>query len=318
MLLELIAGVTGERVAGGEGLRLSEDLHLDSLGRVQLQSALEQRLGVELGDEMIAQVVTVGELRAMLGIEASAAAEAVARVEASSGDADVYPHWALGGLAHAVRTVFVECMMRPLVWLLAAPRVVRRDGAATELGGPVLVIANHVTAYDGALVLYALPWELRSKMAIAMSGEMLRDLRLGRNQGSWLLDLVGPVGYWLVTALFNVFPLPRRAGFRRSFAFAGEAMDKGYSVLVFPEGTRSKDGTMARFRPGIGLLAEESRVPVLPVALLGLSELRQSGRWFRSGKLEVRVGRPIEVRAGDEASELTQRFEVAVRGLLAG
>jgi long-chain acyl-CoA synthetase len=93
-------------------------------------------------------------------------------------------------------------------------------------------------------------------------------------------------------------------------------MDRGYSVMVFPEGTRSKDGRMARFRAGIGLLAEESRVPVLPVALVGLGELRKSGRWFRSGKLEVRVGEVMEVRDGDEAGELTLRFERGVRGLV--
>jgi long-chain acyl-CoA synthetase len=153
-------------------------------------------------------------------------------------------------------------------------------------------------------------------MVIAMSGEMLRDLRKGRNQDGWLLNVLAPVGYWLVTALFNVFPLPRQAGFRRSFAFAGEAMDRGYSVLIFPEGTRSKDGRLAPFRAGIGLLAEQSRVPVLPVALVGLGDLRTRVRWFRSGKLEVRMGELLEVKDGDEAGEMTQRFEGAVRGLM--
>ena len=57
----MIAEVTGEGVSGmGMGLRLSEDLHLDSLGRVQLQSMLEQRLGVELEDDAIAGVETAG------------------------------------------------------------------------------------------------------------------------------------------------------------------------------------------------------------------------------------------------------------------
>ena len=314
VLLELISGVTGERVEGGDALRLSEDLHLDSLGRVQLQSAVEQRLGVEVGDEGVAQVKTLGELRKLVGL--SALTGAAAGVERPAEEGDVYPRWALSGLVRWVRIAFLELVMRPLVWVLAAPRVVWAGKAKDEQRGPVLVIANHVTAYDGALVLYALPRALRWKMAVAMSGEMLRDLRMGRNQGGWFLDLMAPVGYWLVTALFNVFPLPRQAGFRRSFAFAGEAMDRGYSVMVFPEGTRSKDGTMARFRAGIGLLAAESRVPVLPVALVGLGELRKGGRWFRSGKLEVRVGEVMEVRDGDEAGELTLRFERGVRRLV--
>ena len=71
--------------------------------------------------------------------------------------------------------------------------------------------------------------------------------------------LFGPLAYLLVTALYNVFPLPRRRDFQRSFAHAGEALDRGFNVLVFPEGTRSDAGELARFRPGIGLLAKQSR-----------------------------------------------------------
>ena len=64
-------------------------------------------------------------------------------------------------------------------------------------------------------------------MAIAMSGEMLNDLRHGRGQGNWFLNLLAPFGYWAITALFNVFPLPRARGFARSFLHAGEAMGPG-------------------------------------------------------------------------------------------
>ena len=204
--------------------------------------------------------------------------------------------------------------MRPLIWILAAPRVMRET---TELpDGPMLVIANHVTAYDGALVLYALPAKLRRRMAIAMSGEMLQDLRQGRNQGNALMNLLAPPAYWLVVTLFNVFPLPRRRGFRRSFAHAGEAMDHGDSVMIFPEGTRSPDGKLQRFRDGIGLLAQESGVPVLPVALIGLGQMRQREvGWFRSGRLAVRVGRVIPAGESDEPTELAAKFEESVRRL---
>jgi long-chain acyl-CoA synthetase len=213
------------------------------------------------------------------------------------------------------RVAFLEIVMRPLIWLLAAPRVVRDS---TELPlAPVLVIANHVTAYDGALILYALPGKLRRRVAIAMSGEMLLDLLRGRNQQSTLHNLLAPAAYWLVTALFNVFPLPRLRGFRKSFAHAGEAMDRGYSVLIFPEGTRSHDGELHPFRPGIGLLAQQSRVPVVPVALIGLGEMRKGKtRWFRLGQLEVHVGRAVNIGQETEPGQLTARLEESVRRLL--
>jgi long-chain acyl-CoA synthetase len=179
----------------------------------------------------------------------------------------------------------------------------------------VLVIANHVTAYDGALIMYALPGRLRRRMAVAMAGEMLLDYRRGRNHGNVVLNLLAPAAYWLITALFNVFPLPRLRGFRRSFEHAGEAMDRGYSVLIFPEGTRSHDGMLHPFRQGIGLLALESRVPVVPVALIGLDQMKKNG-WFRSGHLEIRVGNPIPVDESVEPAELTAKLEQSMQQLI--
>ena len=68
------------------------------------------------------------------------------------------------------------------------------------------------------------------------------------------LNALAPAAYWLLTALFNVFPLPRLRGFRSAFAHAGDAMDRGYSVLIFPEGTRSPDGEMKEFFQGRQIL----------------------------------------------------------------
>jgi long-chain acyl-CoA synthetase len=333
MLLGMIAEVTGEAVSEAKDeARLSEDLHLDSLARVQLQSLLESRLGVEVNDDAIAQMETLGELRGMIGggtaevgeplhegaAEVSQAADenTAARTGAVPGGAKEKPlpylRWPWWWPIQVVRAAFLEGIAQPLIWLLAAPRVVT---AGKIPQGPMLLIANHVTAYDGPLVLYALPGRARRHVAIAMSAEVLGDLRRGRGQDSALANALAPIGYWLITVLYNVFPLPRRRGFRRSFAHAGEAMDRGYSVMIFPEGHRSESGRLQRFREGTGLLAKESQLPVLPVGIRGLGELKASGRWVRSGKLEVHVGSPIELGAEATAAEWTAALEAAVQGL---
>ncbi len=114
-----------------------------------------------------------------------------------------------------------------------------------------------------------------------------------------------------------MFPLPRLRDFQRSFAHAGEALDRGFHVLVFPEGTRSVSGQLARFRPGIGLLVKQSGTAVLPVAIRGLGELKARGRgWFRSGKLEVRVGEPIRFAPEASETDITDRLHAAVATLL--
>jgi long-chain acyl-CoA synthetase len=346
-LLKLIAEITGESLPHTNGeLRLSEDLHLDSLGRVQLQTMMEQRLGIELDDDAIAGAKTLGDLRTLLKWEGDTGVSSRAAVSESHfapapassaevlaadsplktvppGDREtaasehIYPRWPWSWPVRAIRVAFIELVMRPLIWLLAAPKVVRET---TDLPlTPVLVIANHVTAYDGALVLYALPGRLRRRMAIAMSGEILLDLRHGRNQQGAVRNLLAPAAYWLVTALFNVFPLPRQRGFQRSFAHAGEAMDRGFSVMIFPEGTRSPDGKVHQFRAGTGLLAQQSRVPVVPVALIGLGEMRAARtRWLRSGKLEVHMGAAVPFEEGAGPAQLTAKLEESVRRLRSG
>jgi long-chain acyl-CoA synthetase len=331
MLLQLVAEVTGEqRAQADDAARLTEDLHLDSLARVQLQSLLESRLGVEVDDDAMAQAQTLGELRRMVSSAASPApaTETEPRVAAAQAGAESvpvqvseplterrevvpYPRWPWWRPVAWIRVVFLELVARPLIWLLAAPKVTR--DAAELPGGPMLLIGNHVTAYDGALILYALPWRIRKRVAIAMSGELLMDMRHGRRQGNAPLNALAPIGYWLITALYNVFPLPRSSGFRRSFAHAGEALDRGYSVMVFPEGHRSETGALQRFRQGIGLLAQESQVAVLPVVLEGLGEMRLSGRWFRSGKLRIHVGTPVVLGRDASAAEWTEALEAAVR-----
>src|SRR4029077_11013850 len=94
--------------------------------------------------------------------------------------------------------------------------------------------------------------------------------------------------YFLIVALFNVFPLPLLAGFRKSFEFAGDLADRGWSILIFPEGALTPDSRIAPFRAGIGLLATRLRLPVVPIRLDGLFELKQAGKkWARPDEIKI-------------------------------
>jgi long-chain acyl-CoA synthetase len=359
-LLGLIAQITGETPAsGGDGLRLSEDLHLDSLGRVQLYAAIEERLGTAPEDSVLDQVETLGQLRRLLGGDAKDEEEPVpafavkdaepmghsnSQLRESRSASDlrpsspatenedaltpapapasipgaryIYPHWPWWWPVRLLRIFFVEAVMRPLVSLLANPRVA--TSKSVEAAEPMLIIANHITAFDGALIQFALPGRMRRRMAIAMSGEMLEDFRHFRNpERPRSFYPQGPLFYLLVTTFFNVFPLHKQRDFQRSFAHAGEALDHGMNVLVFPEGARSPEGRMARFRPGIGLLVKQSDAPVLPVAICGLDELKTRKRsWFRSGLIELRVGEPVRFGPEDTEAAITAHLQKEVERLL--
>jgi 1-acyl-sn-glycerol-3-phosphate acyltransferase len=91
-------------------------------------------------------------------------------------------------------------------------------------------------------------------------------------------------------------------------------MDKGYHVLVFPEGRRSRDGQLQAFEPGIGLLAQESQVPVQPILVQGLK--REKGvKWPDRGTVTVRLGEPLTMEPGEEPQSFTRRLQAAMAAL---
>jgi long-chain acyl-CoA synthetase len=347
-LVALIAQITGENYpSAGDEQRLTEDLHLDSLGRVQLASSLEEMLGVVSSTGLLEEAETLGDLRKLVGESGEQGNEGTReredREQGSEGARQresvdqrtelreqgsaaqrrryVYPLWPWLKPVEWIRIAFVEAIMRPLIWLLVNPRIY---GPAKPLPpGPMLIVGNHVTTYDGPLIEYALSGPVRRHIAVAMSGDMLYDYMHWRNpekpparQGFYLF---GPPAYFLITALFNVFPLPRQRDFQQSFAHAGRAMDRGMNVMVFPEGTRSAEGKLAGFRAGIGLLAKQSNVPILPVAIRGLGELKATNkRWIRTGTIEVHVGEAIHFAPDATEAEITWRLHAEVAKLLKG
>jgi len=344
-MIALIAQITGENYQSvGDELRLTEDMHLDSLGRVQLAAVLEERLGIVSSNGLLEEAETLGDLRKLAGEEREAGEQGSEGArEQGSGNRDqgsekrekrkeiidpgpqvqtrrhIYPLWPWIKPVEWVRIAFVEAAMRPLVWLLANPRVYGPPKPLPK--GPMLIIGNHVTTYDGPLIEYALEGRIRRHIAVAMAADMLYDFRHWRDPdkppGKQGFYIFGPPAYFLITALFNVFPLPRQRDFQLSFAHAGRAMDRGMNVMVFPEGTRSAEGKLAPFRSGIGLLAKQSGVPVLPVAIRGLGELKAGNkRWFRSGRLEVHIGEAIEFAPEATETEITERLHAEVEKLL--
>jgi long-chain acyl-CoA synthetase len=303
-----------------ENDRLVEDLHLDSLAMVQLQSMLETRFGLELEDSVWAEVKTVGDLR-RLQEPAEVGATEIAMPSAQEAAPPptpaaprarqeiVLPRWPWRPLVRWIRIGFLEIVARPLIGLVLAPRTTAR----VKLHRPSLLIANHLTAFDVPVILYALSGDDRDHVAVAMSGQVLSMWRRGQAEKHRVVAILTPVAYWLVTALFNVFPLPRGAGLRQSFAHAGEALDQGYHVLVFPEGRRSPDGRLQPFEPGIGLLAQESQVPVQPILIQGLK--RVGNKWPGRGTVSVTLGAPLTMEPGEEPQRFTRRLEAAVAAL---
>jgi long-chain acyl-CoA synthetase len=202
-------------------------------------------------------------------------------------------------------------LVRPAVFLLGYPRIEGRENLR-GVRGPVLVIANHISHVDVGFILTALPAQLR-RLAAAAGGEALEELRTPPPNRNFFAKIYDRIGWTLGVSLLNIFPLPRAAGFRESFAYAGECVDRGYSILVFPEGRHTTDGNLNPFRSGVGLLANNLKIPVVPIRIDGLFELKQARKHFAwPGKIRVKIAPPIHFAPQTDPEQIARELQQAV------
>lgn len=304
-ILSAVARVSGESLdAVDQSANLETDLKLDSLGRVELLGALEDHYQVDIDEAAFTAATTVGDVERMIR---EGARETAVEYE--------YPEWTQGFPATWIRYGVFYLVILPLTRLMSRATIIGK-GRLNNVQGPVLFIANHITMVDAALILLALPARFQRKLAIAMEGEVLRGWRHPPAGAGWFKRRIGLAKYVLVVSLFNVFPLPQKSGFRRSFAFAGETMDRGYSVLVFPEGARTPDGEMKPFMEGIGLLARKLNVQIAPARIGGLYEVKKSGEHFaRPGQITVTIGEVVSFSHTDDPVFIAGELQKRVAGL---
>jgi long-chain acyl-CoA synthetase len=303
-LAELVARIT-RRTAGElhPGANLEADLNLSSLDRVELMGALEDRYQVDLSETRFAAVKTVSDLERMLH------GKMPARVRYH------YPAWVQRWPATWLRLVAHYLLARPAVFLLGWPRIEGRENLR-GVKGPVLVVCNHIADVDVGFVQTALPARLRHRLATAAGGEALELLHTPPAGKSLLGKAYDRLKWALGVSLLNLFPLPREAGFRESFAYAGESVDRGYSILVFPEGRHTTDGNMGSFRSGVGLLVNNLAIPVVPMRIDGLFELKKAGKKFaRPGQIRVRIGPPVRFARDSDPTALTRDLQTRVEQL---
>jgi long-chain acyl-CoA synthetase len=302
-------GSAAEEVLAGLPFAMPADGSLESLSsldRVELLSAVEQRYNVELNETVFSEAKTVADVQQLL------------RQPAAKKSEYSYPRWAQHEPVRWFRLAVYYALVWPATMILGHPRIVGRENLK-GLDGPVIVISNHITRRaDMGLILAALPARFRHWLAPAMGGETL--LRMRKPPREWLFAKrwAYQLGYFLVTALFNVFPLPQLSGFRDSFRFAGESVDRGYSVLIFPEGevNNSEDGKMAAFQPGIGILAQNLGLPIVPMRLDGVWGMkREVRRLAYRGEITVHIGKPVSFPANTTPEEIARQLQQIVMEL---
>jgi long-chain acyl-CoA synthetase len=292
------------------GQRLAEELGLSSIDRIELLSSLEETYGVELSESAMASAATVDDLERWVHRESELPRAPAGTREASplSGIvrfARLFP-------VRLLRLGFRETAVLPL-FRRYIPFTV--EGSLEAVRGPVIFAPNHTSNLDTIAVLAALPPRFRNRLAPAVSQDYFLPY----------LEATGGLGqrislalqFWLAVFAVNVFPLPQATrGVRRALQFAGELVDSGYSILIYPEGVRTPDGKMHAFRPGVGLMAVRLGIPVVPVHIQGLFEVFPVGAsWPTPAPVRIRFGSPIAFHESDDFREAAKNVEEEVRRL---
>jgi long-chain acyl-CoA synthetase len=280
-----VAGVPLENICPTKSLE--ENLNLDSLGRVELLAAVESELGIYVDESQISADTTVEELRALVtsGIQVSRE--------------QVYLEWPLNRFLGLGRTVLQSFLIFPFLRLVA-PIKAEGEGNLNVLQGPVLFVANHQSHLDTPSVLAALPMTWRRRTAVAAAADF------------WFTR--GRIRKLLAPSIFNAFPFPRTGVIRPALEYCCRLLDRGWSILIYPEGTRSETGYMGSFKAGAGFMAVELGVPVVPIHILGTHEILPKNKVIpRLGRIHICVGKALLFPHKTQYPEATKALEEALR-----
>jgi long-chain acyl-CoA synthetase len=270
--------------------RLSADLDLDSLQRVELLGVIEEETGVFVDDDALEADTTVGEL--------------IALVEQARGAGRGAPawRWPLSPAVRAVGIAMQVALVYPFVHLFYRVRVTGLENINPD-DGPFLLTPNHNLHLDNGIILTRLPLGVRWKLSVAAGAETIYE---------------NPIRGMLASVLANAFPLQREGGVRKSLELLGSRMDEGYNILIYPEGQLTNGGPIQPFKAGAGLIAVEGGSPIVPARLkinrMSIIDKRRLPAALR-GDVELVIGKPIWFDSTMDHSAATTQLEAAVAAL---
>jgi 1-acyl-sn-glycerol-3-phosphate acyltransferase len=203
--------------------------------------------------------------------------------------------WQTSLWARAVRRLLRYDTVTRSVREYCKPLTIEGREHLNDLKGPAIFIGNHSSHMDMFVLFTALPERYRRR--IAWGGAADRWFIKGR-QGIKKQP-------WYFALTMNVFPVQRGGG-RGALSYAEELLDRGWSLGIFPEGTRTTTGKMGKFRHGVSILALAKNVPVVPVWMEGLRAMRPKGtKEITPGPALARIGPPIHFAPGTTVPDAT-------------
>jgi long-chain acyl-CoA synthetase len=263
---------------------------------IDLTVPLESLTSLERVERMVALGLDESELTG---------APQIAAEDSGAGD---FPAWNRSRAARFVRRILLPGFLLPLTRVFAH---VRSEGLENlkNVEPPVIFASNHQSYMDVAAILSAMPGRWRYRVAPAMRKEFFEQHFHGHS-------FTNSLNYYLAALVFNAFPIPQREpGALATLRYMGELANDKWCVLIFPEGRMTRQGEIAPFQPGVGMIAAKLGIPVVPIRIEGLDRvLHQTWRMARMGRVRIAFGATVHLQ-GDDYLALAKQVEEAVRAL---
>lgn len=208
--------------------------------------------------------------------------------------------------------------LRPMVWAGVGVLSLARHFSWSahfecdlmRLNGPLIFAANHRSHVDTAAILDTMPPRICRKTVVAAALDVFgRDTRNGwrRRVSKDALQLITAAG-------FHAFAFDRHGPPLRSVRTSTQLIRRGWNLLLYPEGTRSRAGQMGQFKAGVGVLARFTGRPVIPVHIEGGERVLPHGQFLPGrGQVIVRYGEPMMIQCGEHHDAFALRLEEQVR-----
>jgi 1-acyl-sn-glycerol-3-phosphate acyltransferase len=211
--------------------------------------------------------------------------------------------WARVEPVRSIRYLIQRVLLLPFTEAMVHPQVEGREWVK-ELDRPVIFAANHSSHADTSLILHSLTDTARDRTVVAAAADY------------WFKH---PILGSIVSLFLNTFPFSRTGGAQAQLHSSSQLLKSGWNLVLFPEGSRSPDGRIQEFKPGVGHLARETRTPVVPMHIQGAFQVMPRHQPLPvPGKVRVRIGKPMTPAADEGTRDFTARVEKAVRTLAQG
>ena len=312
-IISQVTGVSVGKITGNK--KLVADLKMDSLDRVELVSLIEEGTGVVIDESQIGLKTTVHDVKNLVE-------KKVQKIEKYE-----FKEWPLLPIIQKIRSWLQAILVLP--WLsYYAPLKVEGLENLEDLELPAIFFSNHIGSLDAGIVVRATPSHIQEKLAIAAAIDTLWEHPKFKRYADF------------ITLLYNVYPFARERTkapqIKSSLEYTGRLLDRGFSILAFPEGRmavttrdskfkgierfgRVREGELLPFKEGAGFLAVEMQVPVVPVKLVGSQFVYHPRKSIpelpNKHEVIVRFGKPLQFSSTDSYIKATEVIQNAVKNL---